>query len=142
MQIFAALRQDHDKQRALMKVLVETEGGSALREEFYMQLKNELQHHATAEERHFYSPLMQADETVQLARHGVAEHHEIDELIEMLDGTEFHSSAWLSNMKKLQDKVLHHLQEEEQEFFQQAGKVLSGVQKDTLADAYVSEMDK
>ena len=117
MQIFEALRQDHDKQRALMKALVETEGHSSLREEFYSQLKTELKNHASAEERYFYSPLMQSDKTIQLSRHGIAEHHEIDELIAKLDDTDFSSPAWLQTMKSLQHTVLHHLDEEEKEFF-------------------------
>lgn len=142
MQIFEALRQDHDKQRALMKALVETEGHSALREEFYSQLKTELKKHASAEERYFYSPLMQSDKTIQLSRHGIAEHHEIDELIAKLDDTDFSSPAWLQTMKTLQHKVLHHLDEEEKEFFQQAGKALSSKEKEALADDYVSEMEQ
>nr|WP_136250471.1 hemerythrin domain-containing protein [Ningiella ruwaisensis] len=142
MKIFEALRQDHDKQRALMKVLVDTEGDSAVRADFYKQLKEELTNHATAEERHFYSPLMQEDETVELSRHGVAEHHEIDELLEELDNTDMASSSWLSVMKQLQDKVLHHLEEEEKEFFPQAGKTLSNTEKEQLADGYVNEMQE
>jgi hypothetical protein len=142
MQIFEALRQDHDKQRALMKALVETEGHSSLREEFYSQLKTELKKHASAEERYFYSPLMQSDKTIQLSRHGIAEHHEIDELIAKLDDTDFSSPAWLQTMKSLQHTVLHHLDEEEKEFFQQAGRALSSKEKEALADDYVSEMQQ
>jgi hypothetical protein len=141
MQIFEALRQDHDKQRALMKVLVETEGCSTVRQDFYAKLKAELQNHATAEERYFYAPLMKNDATVQLSRHGIAEHHDIDEILEKLNSIEFTSSSWLTTMKQLQDKVLHHLEEEEKEFFPQAGKVLTASEKEILADEYASDME-
>ncbi|WP_395339184.1 hemerythrin domain-containing protein [Ningiella sp. W23] len=140
MKIFEALRQDHDKQRALMKALVETSGESILREEFYKQLKNELNKHSVAEERHFYSPLIQYDNTVELSRHGIAEHHQIDKLIEKLDATDMSSSAWLTSMKQLKDKVEHHLTEEETEFFKIAGKALNSEQKESLADEYLDEM--
>ena len=43
-------------------------------------------------------------------------------------------------MKSLQHKVLHHLEEEEREFFQQAGKNLSAKQKSELAVKYQTEM--
>jgi hypothetical protein len=43
-------------------------------------------------------------------------------------------------MKALQDKVLHHLAEEEKEFFQQAGKNLNATQKEQLATQYNAEM--
>lgn len=141
MKIFEALRKDHDKQRALIKLLLETSGDTSVREEYFSQLKDELENHAIAEERHFYAPLMQADDTIDLSRHGIAEHHEIDEFIATLEGTDKSSSAWLVTFKKLAEKVEHHLAEEEKEFFQQAGKTLSEQDKSTLASKYIAEMD-
>jgi hypothetical protein len=140
MKIFEALRKDHDKQRALVKILLETEGDSPTRNEFYQQLKSELNQHAIAEERHFYAPLMQADETVDLSRHGVAEHHEIDELLAKLDDTNMSSPGWFASFKQLAEKIEHHLAEEEREFFQQAGKTLSESEKRDLAEDYLAEM--
>ena len=140
MKIFEALRKDHDKQRALVKILLETSGDSETRKEYYSQLKHELEAHAVAEERHFYAPLMQSDATVDLSRHGVAEHHDIDKLIAKLDETEQTSPAWLTTFKQLAEKVEHHLAEEEREFFQQAGKTLSEKEKEDLAFDYVAEM--
>ena len=140
MKIFEAIRQDHEKQRLLMKVLMETSGDSPSRSTFFKELKAELAKHAIAEERHFYIPLMDSDNTIEPSRHAIAEHHEIDELVEKLEQTAMSSSAWLLHMKTLQERVLHHLSEEEHEFFQQAGKVLSAEQKDQLATAYKNEM--
>jgi len=140
MQIFEALRQDHEKQRLLLKILAETSGNTAARREYYEELKAQLESHAVAEERYFYSQLLEKDATVDLTRHGIAEHHEIDELLEKLDDTDMSSPAWLRHLKNLQDKVEHHLADEEQEFFQVAGKVLNGRQKSTLADGYRDEM--
>ena len=140
MDIFAALRSDHEKQRLLMKVIVETTGDSASRRDFFQDLKAQLKQHSMAEERHFYMPLMKLDSTIELARHAIAEHHDIDELIAQLEKTEMSSPTWLKVMKDLQHKVLHHLAEEEREFFQQAGKNLSTVQKTDLAKLYQAEM--
>lgn len=140
MNIFTALRSDHDKQRLLMKALVDTSGDTESRADFFQQLKTQLTEHASAEERYFYAPLMAFDQTIELTRHAVAEHHEIDELIEKLEATDMSSPAWLKNMKALQDIVLHHVEEEEREFFQQAGKYLSETQKTELAKNYKTEM--
>lgn len=140
MKIFEALRKDHDKQRALIKLLLDTSGDSSVRADYYAQLKAQLEEHAVAEERHFYAPLMQADSTVALSRHGVAEHHQIDKLLAELDETDLSKPKWLMVFKKLAEKVEHHLQEEEQEFFQQAGKALSEKDKLSLAKDYVTEM--
>ncbi|WP_077284426.1 hemerythrin domain-containing protein [Cognaticolwellia aestuarii] len=140
MDIFAALRSDHEKQRLLMKMLVETTGDSASRRDFFIDLKRQLSQHSLAEERHFYAPLMKRDNTIELARHAIAEHHEIDEFLAQLEQTDMDSSAWLKIMKALQHKVLHHLAEEEREFFQQAGKQLSTTEKTKLAVKYQAEM--
>ncbi len=140
MNIFTALRHDHDKQRLLIKAILETKGDSPSRHKFFEDLKEELEAHAVAEERFFYAPLIAKDDTVDLSRHGIAEHHQIDKLVAKLDATDMSSPSWLKTMKELEHKVLHHLEEEEREFFQMAGKVLSDDQKQSLAKDYHGEM--
>lgn len=139
MNIFEALRESHDRQRSYADALIQTSGDTPERVQAYKQLKSELQAHETAEERHFYIPLMEFDNGVDLSRHGISEHHEMDEMMETLDETEMSSPAWLATAKKLSEKVHHHLKEEEQKFFQMAGKLLDDKQKETLAGQYVKE---
>ena len=114
MNIFEALRQEHEIQRDLVAKLVET--------------------HGDTEER--------KDLTQEKARHSVAEHHEMDELIEELEDTEMDASNWLKIAKELEHKVTHHLDEEEQEVFQMAGKALTEKQKTSLAEDYNKEIKK
>jgi hemerythrin-like domain-containing protein len=137
--IFEALRESHDRQRSYADALIKTSGDTPERVEAYKQLKSELQAHETAEERHFYIPLMEFDNGVDLSRHAISEHHEMDEMMEELDETEMSSPAWLAVAKKLAEKVNHHLEEEEQKFFQMAGKLLDDKQKETLAGQYEKE---
>ncbi|AKV09599.1 MULTISPECIES: hemerythrin domain-containing protein [Pseudomonas] len=139
MNIFEALRESHDRQRTYADALIKTSGDTPERVEAYKQLKSELQAHETAEERHFYMPLMEFDNGVDLSRHAISEHHEMDEMMEELDETEMSSPAWLATAKKLSEKVHHHLKEEEQKFFQMAGKLLDDKQKETLAGQYERE---
>lgn len=141
MNIFEALRESHDRQRTYAKSLIKTSGDTPERVEAYKQLKAELQAHETAEERHFYIPLMEYDNGIDLSRHAIAEHHEMDEMMEELDETEMSSPAWLAMAKKLSEKVHHHLQEEEQKFFQMAGKLLDDKQKVQLAGQYQKEFE-
>lgn len=140
MNIFEALREDHDIQRDLLKKLVDTSGETEERDKLFKKLKSELENHADGEERYFYKPLIDSDKTQDKARHGIAEHHEIDELIEALESTEYSSSAWLKIAKDLQEKVEHHLEDEEHQFFQMAGKVLSASAKEKLGQEYKSHM--
>ncbi len=137
MMIFEALRQSHDIQRELSERLIQTSGDSAERKALFAQLKQELWVHSVAEERHFYIPLMHDDSGVDLSRHAIAEHHEMDEIVEALEETDPSSPGWLAQARKLSDKVHHHLQEEEHKFFQMAGKLLSDQQKTQLAGAYL-----
>ena len=137
MNIFEAIRKDHDTQRDLLKKLVNTEGDTKKRDTLFKSLKKELDIHANGEERHFYKPLISNDMMQEKARHGIAEHHEIDELIEQLENTDYDSSAWLKIAKNLRKKVEHHLEDEEHTFFQLAGKVFSDNQKQTLAKEYM-----
>ncbi|MEB0045569.1 MULTISPECIES: hemerythrin domain-containing protein [unclassified Pseudomonas] len=139
MNIFEALRESHDRQRGYADALIQTSGDTAERAAAYKQLKSELQAHETAEERHFYIPLMAFDNGVDLSRHAISEHHEMDEMMEALDETEMSSPAWLATAKKLAEKVHHHLKEEEQKFFQMAGKLLDDTQKEQLAGRYERE---
>jgi len=139
MNIFQRLREDHDKQRLLIQSLLQTHGDSCARRDIYDSLKQELQAHAVAEERHFYVPLIGSDLMQEKSRHAIAEHHEMDELLADLDEIDNASSAWLIKAKKLSEKIHHHLEDEEHEFFQLAGKVLTPELKESLSDDFIAE---
>src|SRR5471030_1949267 len=139
MNIFEALRESHDRQRSYAGALIQTSGDTPERTEAYKRLKSELQAHETAEERYFYIPLMEFDNGVDLSRHAISEHHEMDEMMETLDETQMSDPTWLVTAKKLSEKVHHHLKEEEQKFFQMAGKLLDEKQKESLAGQYEKE---
>ncbi len=142
MNIFEALRESHEVQRGLTKQLLRTSGDSHERSTLFEDLKTVLSAHALAEERHLYVPLMDTDSGLDLSRHAISEHHEIDELVESLEETDPSSPGWIAIAKKLSEKVHHHLTEEEHKFFQMAGKILSEKQKSSLAELYLAEYEK
>ena len=137
MNIFEALRISHETQRGLCARLLA--GESAERAHVLAELKQELSAHETAEERCFYVPLFEHDATVDAARHAISEHHEMDEMVEDLEKLEQSSGPWRDGLKKLCDKIEHHLTEEEHKFFQEAGKVLTESKKTSLARDYEAE---
>ena len=136
MTIFEKLREDHEAQRKLVDELVESSGASEQRREIYKKLKLELAAHAKAEERCLYAPMLNVDITQEKARHSIAEHHEMDEYIEELEDADMSSPHWISVAKKLRHRLYHHLEEEEHEIFQMAGKVLSPAVKKQLAEEF------
>lgn len=139
MNIFEALRTSHDTQRTLADQLILTQGDSHERDLLFKELRAELSAHAAAEERCFYVPLIAHDMTQEPSRHGIAEHHEMDELVETLEQTDFSSPGWLVTAKELHHKIYHHLKDEEQGVFQLAGKVLTEAEKLSLAKDYEGE---
>lgn len=142
MNIFEELRSDHEQQREAIDALVKTSGDSEERNRIFLKLKHLLETHADAEERYFYSPLMKEDLTQDMARHSVAEHKELDDYLEELSDQDMSSSAWLQTAKKLKDRLLHHLEEEEREIFQLAGRALNEKAKQELASGYRENMNE
>jgi hemerythrin-like domain-containing protein len=84
-------------------------------------------------------PLFEHDSTVDAARHAISEHHQMDEMVEDLESMDSGSAAWREAVKKLCDKIEHHLTEEEQKFFPQARRVLPDAQRDELGKQYEAE---
>jgi len=126
----------------MVSKLVETEGASDERKALFQQLEAHLAAHAAAEERYFYVPLMQVDMTQDNARHSVAEHKELDDLVEQLNDYDMSSSQWLITARELAHRLEHHLDEEEIEVFPVAGKALNDEDKLTLAASYRADMDR
>lgn len=141
MNIFEALRESHERQRDLAEQLLKTHGDSPERRSVFQALKNELFAHEVAEDRFFYIPLMMTDSGLGITRHALAEHHEMDEMVEELTELDMSNTGWLALAKKLTETVHHHLTEEEHRFFQQAGKILDEQQKTVLAKQYLNEYE-
>jgi iron-sulfur cluster repair protein YtfE (RIC family) len=142
MDIFDALLQSHETQRAIARQLLSNIGNPDERTKVFVQLKAELAAHETAEERMFYVPLFEYDDAVEAARHGIAEHHEMDEMVECLEKVEQGSAEWLEQLGKLVHKLEHHLQEEEEKWFPLARKLLPRQEQKELGEPYREEHDR
>ncbi|MCA9588111.1 MAG: hemerythrin domain-containing protein [Myxococcales bacterium] len=138
--LFDALRTSHDAQRALCSALLSSSTSIADRADVFFRLKIELEAHAAAEERYLYVPILMDDAGLSSARHALAEHHEIEELLEDLSVRQKQGAAWVRLAKELDREVRHHLGEEEQKFFKVAGRILSEATKRELAESYTLEM--
>jgi len=141
MSIFKALEDSHRVQRRLSDLLCETHGDSRGRQELFERLTREMQTHAASEERFFYRPLMDFDSTQPLARHSMAEHHELDELVDELENTDYSSPGWLVHAKQLRERLHHHLKEEEEEIFPPAREVLTQERSELLGKRYLREIE-
>lgn len=123
--IFGRLVEDHDRHRALLSMIQETQGDSEQRKALFEELTRELKAHAAAEEQALWSSVLRAPKTTDDARHAIAEHKQIDDFLADLAARDMSSPGWLRRFEKLKEKYLHHLREEEQEQFVAAEKRLT-----------------
>lgn len=116
--IFARLKEDHDKHRALFdRLLAAASGGGNGRDTLFVELTKELKSHAAAEEQALYSSMLRKPPTTSDTRHSVAEHHEIEEMLNDLAATDAGSDEWTTKLKQLDHRYRHHINEEEEEHF-------------------------
>ncbi|WP_026940911.1 hemerythrin domain-containing protein [Hellea balneolensis] len=136
MQIYKRLEQDHDKQRDLCEQIKHTRGDSEKRNKLWAELRVELEAHASAEEQAFYSELMKDPKGTDDTRHAVEEHQLMTEQIEVLDNLDMDADVWMKKFEKLAHKVIHHVDEEEAEFFPKAKKLFSDKEAEDMCDAF------
>ena len=107
-----------------MAQIAKTEGASDERTKTWNTFYYDIKSHSAAEEETFYSKLMSKIWGQDAARHSVEEHAELDELLEELNEMDMSSPGWLNKFHKLQHDYNHHMDEEEDEIFAQAKKVI------------------
>lgn len=122
--IYEAIKSDHDKHRDLLDRLEKTSGDSEDRASLWEAFYYDVKAHAAAEEETFYSKLMERPHGQDDARHSVAEHKELDDIMEELNSMGFDNTGWLTRFKTLKHDYLHHIEEEEQDIFAKAREVL------------------
>ena len=123
--VFGRLVEDHDRHRALLAMIEQTQGASADRLKLFEELVHELKAHAAAEEQALWSTVLREPETTDFARHAITEHKEIDDMLADLAARDMSSPGWLRRFAGLKEEYLHHIREEEQEQFVAAEGQLS-----------------
>lgn len=134
--IFARLKEDHEQHRALLDKLAETHGESDERRELFEEFTLEVKGHAAAEEQALYSTMLRKPKATDETRHSVAEHHEIEEMLNDLAATDMSSSAWLAKFKQLDHDYRHHIDEEENEHFKDFEKLLTEDDREHMREVF------
>jgi len=109
----------------LLGAIDRTDAGTNHRIELFEEFTIEVKAHASAEEQALYSTMMRKPETTDVTRHSVAEHHELETLLNDLAATDPQSGAWQDKYKALRHDYLHHIEEEEEDHFPDFAKHLS-----------------
>ena len=139
MTIFDDLRFSHEVQRALARTLTHGRASADTRRAAFLALANELDAHATAEERHLYVPLLMIDAGLSVSRHALADHHKAEKVVDELRGVDPTTDHFGELARKLSAEVRDHLDEEEHGTFQLAGRLLSKTRLRELGAGYRAE---
>lgn len=137
MQIYQALKSDHDKLKNLLNQLValgsdEDEKLAQLLEE----IRDEFIPHSRAEESVFYNSLRMVDTARDLALHSLEEHMEAESLFRTLQFKELTDMDWKQTAEKFKHAVEHHIQEEEAKVFNAAKQLFTVQEAEMMADAF------
>ena len=123
--IFGRLVEDHDKHRALLAMITDTEPHDPERKRLFDEFVKDVHGHAAAEEQALWSSVLRNPDTTPFARHAVADHHKLDKLMADMAARDITSRGWLTRFEGLREEYLDHILEEETEQFLQAEKTLS-----------------
>jgi len=134
--IFDRLKQDHETHRDLLARMADTSGESDERISLLETFTKEVKGHASAEEQALYSTMLRKPPTTDETRHSVAEHHEIEEMLNDLAATDMSSSAWLAKFKELDHRYRHHIDEEEEEHFPDFEKHLTAEDREHMRSVF------
>ncbi len=134
--IFDALVVDHNKHRGLLDALEATSGDTPERTALFEELTYELKGHALAEEQALWSTVLRKPEITEDGRHAVAEHKELDDMLNDLAATDMATGGWLTKFKSLKEEYLHHIGEEEEELFPDVEKHLDQADLDYMAAVF------
>lgn len=128
MEIYELLKKDHRTVQDLFKRIESTmdERGALMDE-----IDQELRAHSEAEDAVFYAYLETQDETREMILEGREKHKIVTQLLDELTGLDTEDEEFSAKLKVLKELVEHHVEEEENEMFKEARKVID---KDLAAD--------
>ena len=119
------LKQDHQEAAGMMDELETADKGSMnITRDTFRQLKEALTLHTQIEEQVFYPALEQHEETQDMVSEAHSEHNEVKEMLAEMTALNPGSDEFMDKLTELRDSIEHHVEEEENEMFPKAERVL------------------
>jgi Hemerythrin HHE cation binding domain. len=118
------LMNDHMEASGLMEQIEIADKGDRSTKELFNQLKQALTVHTEIEEKIFYPELKKFDETKDLIPEAFEEHQEVKDILAEMSTLSPADDEFMDKLTELRDGVEHHVEEEENEMFPKAEKVL------------------
>lgn len=135
MNIYDALKKDHDEVIAMLDRLIATGEKDDSHFDIVDQIRDELIPHARAEEAVFYNSLRALNGKEEV-RHGYKEHLEAESLLRSLQIRDSLNANWKKTAEKLRETLQHHINEEEGKIFNLAKRLLSEQEATEIGNAF------
>lgn len=118
------LMQDHKEASGMMDQLEMADKGDRAAKDTFLQLKEALTLHTQMEEQIFYPALKNFEETRDMIPESFEEHQEVKDMLEEMSGINPGNDEFMDKLTELRDAIEHHVEEEENEMFPNAEKLL------------------
>jgi hemerythrin superfamily protein len=139
-EIYELLIREHEELGELFHELLAAKGKLAAGLLARVRLK--LVPHSRAEEAVLYLRLQDDERTAEKVRVSLAEHKQVEALLDELLATSPRDDNWAARARVLADMVGRHVDEEEGELFPLAKRVLDPQEAQRLAAAFETERDR
>lgn len=136
MEIYDALKKDHETINELLTELVSLKPDDEYRYVLIEEIRNQLIPHARAEESVFYNSLRAVNADKKVVFHGFQEHLEAETLLRTLQVMDKVNLEWKAIAVKLRDAIHHHVQEEESEIFNEARNAFTSEEAIAMCEAF------
>jgi hemerythrin-like domain-containing protein len=137
--VFDILKNEHDKTLELFK---QTKSKRADPGNVFSQIRTDLTIHMDGEERLLYPVLKEKEPTRDKTLEGWEEHTYIKIVLNDLVGMPREDERWQAKLTVLREMVEHHIEDEEENLFKMAKKVISKEQADQIGTDYTREKEK
>lgn len=134
-QLFELLKRDHRQVEQLMDQLVDAEEDQ--RQELFDSLNESLSQHMQLEEKFFYPRIKNAQQLKELVQDALEEHRETKEFLQKLSKMKIDTEQWIDTLQEMQEGVLHHVEDEEDQIFPQCRNVLDAAQISEIGNQIV-----
>lgn len=121
--VFSTLAEQHKEVSVLLKRALSSDD-SAKRVDLWKKIRAELLSHEQAELREVYPQIQGSPELDRMVRRHTDEASQLEALIKEIDITSVDSGAWAAMVRRLEEVVKAHVEEEENEFFPRAQEAI------------------
>ena len=143
MDALSLLKADHDKVKKMLTEGEETtERAEKTRTELFDKLKDEMMIHERIEEEIFYPALKDHPKTKEITLEAYEEHHVVDMVMAEIEGVPYDDEVWGAKFKVMKENIEHHIEEEENEMFEQARQAFSREELEALGEQMVARKEQ